>query len=255
MPRFSANITFLYRELPLPDRFAAAKADGFDAVELLVTEGIPTSVLADAAANAKIDVAMCNAPMGDFLEGGAGLSAVPGRESDFRSALAEALELAQALNCKKIHIGPSRVPTGSDMESCKRCLFDNLSFAAEYFQGEGIETLIEPLNNIEMPDICLSRVSDAISMLNSVGASNVALQFDIYHVAQMEPDYIDLLREHIERIGHIQFADFPGRAEPGTGTLDFGELFSLVDKLGYEGWMGAEYQPSQLTSATLAWLR
>ena len=255
MPRFSANITFLYRELPLPERFAAAKADGFDAVEILVTEGVSHPVLAAAAQGANIEVAMCNAPMGDFLTGGAGLSAVPGRESEFREALSEAGKLAQALNCKKVHIGPSRVAEGFTMQDCKACLTENLSFAAKFLHDIGIETLLEPLNNIEMPDICLSRVSDAISIMDEIGHSNVSLQFDVYHVAQMELDYIELLKAHISRVGHIQFSDIPGRGEPGTGELDFSRLFSLVDELGYDGWMGAEYQPSKPTSETMAWLR
>ena len=255
MPRFSANITFLYRQLPLPERFAAAKADGFDAVEILVAEGIPSPVLADAAKSADIEVAMCNVPMGDFLTGGVGLSAVPGRESEFREALSAAGELAEALACKKVHIGPSRVPAGTDREDCKRCLAENLSSAADYLQRIGIEALLEPLNNIDMPDIFLSRVSDAISIMDDVGHPNVSLQFDVYHVVRMEPDYLEVLKAHIHRIGHIQFADFPGRGEPGTGKLDFGQLFALVDELGYKGWMGAEYQPSRSTSETLAWLK
>ena len=254
MPRFSANITFLYRELTLPERFAAAKADGFNAVELLVTEGISNQVLATAAQSADIQVAMCNAPMGDFLTGGAGLSAVPGREAEFREALSEAGELAQALGCNKVHIGPSRVKAGSSVKECNECLAGNLTYAASYLQNIGIETLLEPLNNIEMPDICLSRVGHAISIMDDVGHSNVSLQFDVYHVAQMETDYIEVLKANIGRIGHIQFADLPGRGEPGTAELDFGRLFALVDELGYEGWMGAEYQPSRSTSETLAWL-
>ena len=254
MPRFSANITFLYRELPLTQRFAAAKNDGFAAVEILSPEGVSASDLAVAAEAADIAVAMCNAPMGDFVEGGSGLSAVPGREVDFRAAIEEARELALALGCTKVHIGPSRVPSNTNKSTCLDCLASNLSIAATLLGEHGIEAMIEPLNNIDMPDICLSRVDEAIGILDDIGYANAALQFDVYHVAQMEADYVPLLTQHIGRIGHIQFADRPGRGEPGSGDFDFEKFFSLIDELGYTGWLGAEYQPTSTTGDTLDWL-
>lgn len=255
MPRFSANITFLYRELPLTERFAAVKNDGFAAVELLSKEGVSAGDLAIAARAADIAVAMCNAPMGDFIDGGPGLSAVPGREDDFRAAIDEARELAVALDCSKVHIGPSRVPPNTNKSTCLDCLASNLSYAARLLGDHGIEAMIEPLNSIEMPDICLSRVDEAMKILDDIGSSHASLQFDVYHVAQMETDYAPLLNQYIDRIGHIQFADRPGRGEPGSGDFDFEKFFSLIDQLEYTGWLGAEYQPTTTTSETLGWLR
>jgi len=238
----------------LPERFAAAKVDGFDAVEILVAEGFSAGVLADSAVSAEIEVAMCNVAMGDFPGGGVGLSGVPGKQSEFRKALVDARSMAEKLACRKIHIGPSRVPAGLEWQACMDCLAENLHFAASYFADSGIETLIEPLNNIDTPDICLSRVSDAITLMDGTALPSVSLQFDVYHAAQMESDYIGLLSKHINRVGHIQFADVPGRGEPGSGNLDFKTLFDRIDALGYKGWVGAEYQPSKPASKTLSWL-
>jgi len=238
----------------LPGRFAAAKADGFDAVEILVTEGVSVDVLADSAVRAGIEVAMCNVSMGDFPGGGVGLSGVPAKKTEFRKALVDARNMADRFACKKVHIGPSRVPAGFERQVCMDCLAENLHFAAHYFAESGIETLIEPLNNIDTPDICLSRVSDALALMDGTALPNVSLQFDVYHAAQMEADYINLLSKYINRIGHIQFADVPGRGEPGSGNLDFETLFARIDALGYRGWVGAEYLPSKPAGETLGWL-
>ena len=239
----------------MPERFAAARSDGFDAVEILVTEGVTVDVLADSAAGAGIGVAMCNVSMGDFPGGGVGLSGVPTKQAEFRKAVVDARTMAEKLACRKIHIGPSRVPAGIDHQACMDCLAENLYFAANCFAASGIETLIEPLNNIDTPDICLSRVSDAIALMDETALPNVCLQFDVYHAAQMEANYIDLLSRYIQRVGHIQFADVPGRGEPGSGNIDFEALFARIDALGYSGWVGAEYQPSKPASETLTWLQ
>jgi len=254
MLQFDANITFLYRELPLVERFAAARADGFGAVEILSPEGVPIDQLASAAAAAGVEVALCNAPMGDFLDGGPGLSAVPGREAEFRRALEQARQMAVALSCHTVHLGPSRVPAGADRAHCLDVLAENLAFAARALAGDGITATIEPMNTTDYPDICLRTVADAHAVLANVDESNTALQFDIYHMAQMEDDVHESIAASIRSIGHFQFADVPGRHEPGSGTLDFAVLFRLIEDLGYKGFIGAEYLPSAATSASLAWL-
>lgn len=254
MLQFDANITFLYRELPLVERFAAARADGFGAVEILSPEGVAIDQLASAAAAAGIAVALCNAPMGDFLEGGPGLSAVPGREAEFRRALEQARQMAVALGCTTVHLGPSRVPAGADRAHCVDVLANNLAFAAGALAGDGITATLEPMNTTDYPDVCLRTVADAHAVLASVDEPNTALQFDVYHMAQMEEDLHASIAANIGSIGHFQFADVPGRHEPGSGTLDFAVLFRLIEDLGYKGHVGAEYLPSAATSASLAWL-
>jgi hydroxypyruvate isomerase len=254
MLHFDANITFLYRELPLVERFAAARADGFGAVEILSPEGVEIGRLASAAAAAGVNVALCNAPIGDFLDGGPGLSAVPGREAEFRRALEQARQMAVALGCQTVHLGPSRVPAGADRAHCLDVLAGNLAFAARALAGDGITATIEPMNTKDYPDICLRTVADAHAVLTAADESNTALQFDVYHMAQMEDDLHESIATSIRSIGHFQFADVPGRHEPGSGTLDFAALFRLIEDLGYRGFVGAEYLPSAATSASLGWL-
>lgn len=254
MLRFAANITLLYRELAIHERFAAARADGFDAVEILSPENATAGELASAARSAGIGVALCNAPLGDFLDGGPGLSAVPGREADFRQAIEAARRMAVALDCRTLHIGPSRVPEGFERPVCLDVLTANLAHAARALADYGITATVEPLNTRDVPAVCVYSTADALKVLDDAGEANTALQFDIYHAARMEVNVAALLEEHIARIAHIQFADAPGRHEPGSGTLDFRGIFALIDRLGYAGYLGAEYIPTSATASSLAWL-
>ncbi len=255
MLKFSANLTFMYRELPLVERFAAARQDGFDAVEIISPENASIPDLANAATDAGIDIILCNAPVGDFLEGGPGLSAVPGREAQFRKGIDMVRQVAEMLSCPSVNIGPSRIAEGSDKTECLDVLARNLAYAADMLAEANIQALIEPLNTYDIPNTCLSRVEDALTVLNEAGQVNAGLQFDIYHMAQMESDFMTLLEDHIGRIGHIQFADVPGRGEPGSGELDFGAIFELINRLDYTGFIGAEYKPVHTTSESLDWLR
>lgn len=254
MLRFAGNITMLYREMPILHRFAAARADGFDAVEILSPENATVEELATAARSAGVGVVLCNAPAGDFLSGGPGLSATPGREADFRQAIEQARRMAKALHCPTLHIGPSRVPHGIARSDCLEVLTINLASAAAVLAGDGITATVEPLNTLDFPDICLFSVADALKILNDAGEPNTALQIDIYHAARMGLDIPALITRHITRIGHFQFADSPGRHEPGSGDLDFAQIFALIDDLGYVGYLGAEYAPTTATASSLAWL-
>jgi hydroxypyruvate isomerase len=251
--RFDANVTMLYRERPLGERFAAARSDGFTAVEILILEGESVDGLASAARQAGVDVVLCNAPMGDFLEGGPGLSAVPGREADFRRAIEQARKTAVALRCPTVHIGPSRVPPGLTRDACLAVLRDNLAFAAGMLAADDIVATIEPMNTIDVPDVCLDGFADAVVVMDAANQPNTALQLDLYHAARMRVDLPSIIERHMNRIGHIQFADVPGRHEPGSGELPFAELFGLIDSLGYSGYLGAEYRPLHTTPESLGW--
>jgi len=255
MLRFDANITMLYRERPLVERFAAARDDGFSAVEILSPENSSIDELQTAATGAGVDVVLCNAPMGDFLEGGPGMSGVPGREAQFRSAIEQARKMAVSLKCPNVHIGPSRIPATAGKDDCLNVLARNLEMAAGVLARDGITATIEPMNNVDFPDVCLSSVADALSVLDAAGRDSVALQFDIYHMARMENDLLDTIKKNIGRIAHFQFADLPGRHEPGSGELDFPAIFGLIDSLNYEGHLGAEYLPSGASSDSLGWFR
>ena len=253
MPRFSANRTFLFRELALLDRFAPARNAGFTAMEILSPEDAAVAELAAPARNAGLYVALCNAPMGDFIEGGPGLSAVPGRQAEFRDAIGQARAMADALQCRRVHIGPTRVPAGVSWQDCYDVYLENVVYAADQLAQSGITITVEPLNSIDTPDIFLSRVEQGLRVIDEAGKSNVLLQFDVYHASRMEDKYMAVLEANIRRIGHVQVADTPGRGEPGSGELDFPALFNLLDRLSYDGWVGAEYQPSTVTEKTLDW--
>jgi hydroxypyruvate isomerase len=255
MPRFSANITFLFREFPLTQRFHAARKAGFSAVEILSDENTPVDELALACRSSAMQVALINVPMGDFTAGGPGLSAVPGRQSEFREAVCRSIAMADALACDRIHIGASLVPAEASWQDCYRTYVRNVGFAIEKMADSDITLTLEPLNNLDSPAVFLHRVEQALRVIDELDMPRLMLQFDVYHMARMEEDYLSLLEDNIERIGHIQIADVPGRGEPGSGTLDFPRLFKRLDQLGYDGWVGAEYLPSRATEETLGWFR
>lgn len=253
MIRFDANLTFLFRERPLPERFAAARAVGFSGVELLVTEGAPPDTLACAARKAGVEVVLCNAPMGDFLAGGLGLSGAPGREREFAGAIKEAAALAATLSCLRIHVGPSRLEAGASRAAALAVLRENLRIAAEILGEVGVEALVEPLNTNDVPDVLLYDLDECAAIIGDIGAENLKLQFDVYHMSQMQPSIVSAFSRHIERIGHVQFADAPGRGAPGSGEIDFPAFFETVEKSDYQGWLGAEFNPGE-NPAPFAWL-
>jgi len=255
MLKFDANITFMFRELPILERFVAAKKAGFSGVEILSPEDASPQSIAEAVRQAEIEVVLCNAHMGDFIQGGLGLSAVPGREKEFSNAIELARKMAKQFDCPRIHVGPSRVAEGDDRSRYIDTLVKNLKLASEVLGKAGIEVLVEPLNTVDMPDILLSSVDETLDVIDATGCNNIKLQFDIYHLSQMEADPLAQLEKHIHRIGHIQFADCPGRAEPGTGKIKFNDYFEKLNDLGYQGWVGAEYMPTKQTEETLHWLQ
>jgi len=255
MPKFNANITFLFREYPILERFNAAKLAGFNAVEILSPEAASIKDLANAATDADIDIVLCNAPIGDFLEGGYGISAVPGRQAEFRKSFDRALTMASEIGSPYIHLGPSRMAQEMKRTSYIETLIDNVRYAADSVKNKNILLSLEPLNSNDMPDVFLSRIEETIRVIDLAGCDCVKLQFDIFHMFQMEEKMMELLESHINKIGHIQFADYPGRGQPGTGIIDFEAVFSLIDRLDYKGWVGAEYIPQGSTIESLDWLR
>jgi len=255
LPRFSANITFLFRQLAITERFQAAREAGFQAVEILMPEDASIDELAAAAKKSGVQVVLCNAPCGDFFEGGAGLSAVPDREEEFRQAILDARAMATALQCPTVHIGPSRVPPGFARQDCMDVYRKNVRWAAQAMADSGITATIEALNSEDNPGIFLNSFEQALQVLDQLDEPSLKLQFDVYHVARSGGDYLSLLAAHVHRIAHLQFADVPGRGEPGSGRLDFAALFTQLDSLGYSGWAGAEYHPTTTTEESLDWFR
>ena len=254
MPRFAANLGFLFPEHAFLDRFEAARRAGFGAVEFAAPYGYSTSEIAARLADHRLACVLINLPMGDRAKGDYGIACRPGREREFRVSVARGIEYAHALGVPQVNCIAGVALPGEDRERLREILVTNLGFAAREFKAAGLGLLVEPLNDIDVPGFLVPRAHDVVAVLDAVGADNAALQFDIYHNAMMEEDVDALLGELAPRIRHVQFADAPGRGEPATGRLDFASLFARVDGIGYGGWVSAEYRPTRPTAATLSWL-
>ncbi len=254
MPRFSANISVLFTEHDPLERFAAAADAGFAAVEIQFPYDHLPEELAKAREAAGVEVALFNIPAGDMPAGERGIACLPGREAEFRAGVARTAEYAEALDCAAVNVLAGLLPEGLDRESALDTLAGNLALAGEEMAKLGVTVLAEAVNDKTMPGFVINRTSDAVAAIERAGHPNLAIQADIFHMAMMEEDIVPALRSCAPHLGHIQFADAPGRHQPGTGDLDFAAIFAGIDGLGYDGWVGAEYQPSGKTEASLGWL-
>jgi hydroxypyruvate isomerase len=255
MPRFAANLSLLFTEHAFLDRFAAAAAAGFRAVEFQFPYGHEAEDIREAAAAADVPVVLFNIGAGDLMEGGPGLAAMPERRSAFGAAVDQAIHYAEILKPGCLNVLAGVPPAEADREACLDTLVANLQRAADGAAELGITVTAEFINTESRPGFLLSTADQTVAALDMAGRPNLAMQFDLYHAAIMEPDPLAALRDHLPRIAHIQFADYPGRGEPGTGQLDFETFFLDLDRLGYAGWVGAEYNPSHATEETLEWLK
>jgi len=243
----------MFRELPLLERFAAARAAGFHGAEIQALDEGDPGAMATAAGAAGIEVVLVNVGMGDFRTGGPGLSGVPGRVGQFREAAARTLDAAVTLGAGRIHLGPSRVPPGISRADCLAVYRDNLAWAADAAAGHPATLLIEALNVVESPTILLSDLEEVVQLIEESRSDRVGLQFDIYHAAMNGLDIRAAFQSCLRHIRHIQFADAPGRHEPGTGTIDFPLILAAIAESSYVGWAGAEYFPAASTAASFAW--
>jgi hydroxypyruvate isomerase len=253
MPRFAANISMLFTELPLAERFAAARAAGFTGVEMQMPYAEPATRLAAAAAAAGVAVALINVPPGDMMQGGPGLACVPGREGMFREALDRAVEYARALRPANVNVLAGRNPEGVSRDDCLRTLAANLRRAADAMAAIGVGVTTEAINDRDNPGFLLHTRAEALAAIDLAGDPRLRLQYDFYHMHIMGDDFARALATDVARIGHMQFADAPGRNEPGTGAIDFAAVFAAIDRSGYDGWVGAEYRPSGATADSLVW--
>lgn len=253
MPKLAANLSTLFAELPFLDRFAAAKAAGFAAVEFQAPYQFPAAELAARAAETGLRVVLFNAPMGDVAAGERGLAAQPGREADFDATIETALSYARELGCKQIHVLAGRA---TDARAAQEEVYvANLRRAAARAGKDGVTLLIEPLNARDNPGYFLGTTAQAVALLDRVACENVALQFDFYHCQISEGDLAEHARTLFGRYPHVQIANVPGRHEPDQGEINFAFLLDLLDALGYGGWVGCEYRPKEGTLAGLGWAR
>ncbi len=256
MPRFAANLSFLYPELGFLDRFAAASKDGFDAVEFAFAYDVAGDAIATRLADNGLRQVLINAPPGDLQAGERGLACLPGREDAFRrSLLDQALPLAQRLGCPRVHVMAGTAPPGADKARLRDTFVANLCWAAAQAATAGIELLIEPINPRDVPGYALNLQAEAHAIVTQVAADNLKVQMDLYHCQIVEGDVAMKLRRYLPtgRVGHLQIAGVPQRHEPDVGELFHPYLFELIDQLGYNGTVGAEYRPRRDTSAGLNW--
>ena len=254
MLRFAASITMLFRELPPVERFAAAGAAGFGAVEMQNPYVLPAAELARARAASGLPVVLINTPSGDHAAGDRGFGAVPGREADFEKGFATALDYAGALGAGMIHV-LAGVPGGStDPAEADRVFLANLKRALAASRSSGVRLLLEPLNPYDFPGYHLSTFAHARRLIETVGDERLGLQLDLFHRQRSEGDLDGGLRGYIDIARHIQIAGPPHRSEPDTGEVNFPYLLGVIEELGYKGWIGAEYNPVGDTVAGLGWL-
>ena len=252
--RFCVNVSILFTEVPLLERFARARDAGFDAVELWWPRGEDLSAVRAAIEDAGVDVVVLNFDAGDMPAGDRGLISDPGRQEAFRANVPVALELAQAVGCTKLN-----ALAGHELPGLERAQLelarDNVRFAADAARAQGAEILIEAVNTYENGPYLLPRTQVASDFARSVGRENVRLQYDAYHMQRMEGDLTATIERHIGEIAHVQIADSPGRGQPGTGEINFDYVLRRLAELGYDGHVGLEYKaPAGDTEGSLEWL-
>ena len=253
MPRFSINVSFMLTDLPFLERFRAAAELGFAAVDVQFPYDHPAEAVARAARSAEVEVVLINLPAGDRAAGDLGIAALPGRETEFRDGAARALDYARALGTRRVNILAGRPPPDAAAERCRAVMAENLAYAAALFAPEGITVMLEPVNGRDAPGFFLQTTEDALAVIELAGVENLKVQFDLYHRQIMQGDLIPALERHLPQIAHIQFADTPGRHQPGSGEINFERVFAAIDALGFQGWVGAEYIPSGPLADSLAW--
>src|SRR5919205_154465 len=223
MPKFAANLSLMFKEVDFLDRFAEAARAGFTGVEFLFPYDHEPGEIAERLKANDLTQALFNCPPGNWEAGERGIGCLPGREAEFRDGVERAVTYARALDCKLLH--------------CRA----------------GIRVLIEPINTRDIPGYFVNYTQQAAELVRDVGAPNVAIQFDIYHAQIMQGDLARTIERYIGQIAHMQLADNPGRHEPGTGEINYPFLFDFVDRIGYRGWIGCEYNPAGRTTEGLGW--
>ena len=255
MPRLAANLSLLFPEIDFRDRFAAAKRTGFRFVEYQFPYAWPAAEVAGCAREAAVEVVLHNLPAGDASRGERGIACLPGRESEFREGVERAIEYARAARCPRLNCLAGVAPPGIARERLCETFVENLRHAAARLKAAGIRLLIEPINPVTLPGFFLNTSRQAERVLAAAGSDNLAIQYDIFHMQIAEGDLARTIERLLPKIGHLQLADVPGRHEPGTGEINFPWLLAHIDRLGYAGWIGCEYNPLGDTVAGLTWAK
>ncbi|WP_145555143.1 HPr family phosphocarrier protein [Yersinia canariae] len=255
MPKFAANLSMMFTEVPFLDRFKAAKDAGFRAVEFLFPYDYPAAQLAEKLKEQNLQQVLFNTSPGNIHGGEWGLAALPGREKDARCNIDLALEYALALACPSIHVMAGVIPEGADRKKYQQVFVDNIRYAAGRFAEHNINVMIEALNPKIKPNYLFSSQYEALDLINLIERPNVFLQLDLFHAQIVDGNLSHLITEFAGRYGHIQIASVPNRHEPDEGEINYSYLFGLFDEVNYNGWIGCEYHPRAGTLAGLDWIR
>lgn len=254
MPKFAANLTMLYADSPFPARFGRASASGFRYVEYMFPYEHDLSALAAALADNGLQQVLFNLPAGDWAAGERGIAALPHRVDEFRSGVQRAVEIAQALNVHQLNCLVGKRDPEVPLNEQRRVMIENLRCAADTLAAAGITLLVEMLNPYDVPGFLIDSPRAAFEVQEQVGSANLKVQYDVYHAQRSQGELANTIRSHLDRIGHIQVADNPGRHQPGTGEINYRFLFEFLDAIGYTGYVGLEYVPTGTTEESLAWV-
>ncbi len=254
MPRFAANLSMMFNEVSFLDRFKAAAESGFSAVEFLFPYEYSPEEVADKAKAAGVQVVLFNMPAGNWAAGERGLTGLPEREQEFREGAAKAIEYAVILGVPRLHAMAGVAPAGADRTACRATLITNLKYAAAELAKHNLTLLLEAINTRDIPGFLVNTQKESAEICEAVGAPNMKMQMDLYHMQVMEGDLATSLKRYASMCGHIQIAGCPERHEPDTGEIRYEYLFKLLDEIGYPGWLGCEYRPAGKTTEGLRWL-
>jgi len=254
MPRFAANLSFQFQDIPFLDRFAAAAAAGYRAVEFMSPYEHAPEVVAERLKASNLENVLINMPPGDWAAGDRGIACIPGREEEFRKGVATAITYARALKTPRVHAMAGLVPAGSTRAACKDTYIANLRYAAEQLAAVGIILVIEPINTRDIPDFFLNPQAERGDFSDAAGP-NLRMQMDCYHIQITEGDITTKLKKYAALCEHIQIAGVPERHEPDTGEVNYTYFFKVLDDIGYKGWIGCEYRPAGKTVDGLGWFK
>jgi hydroxypyruvate isomerase len=254
MPKFAANLSMLFTEHPFLERFARAKAAGFQAVEFLFPYEYESSAIADELRRNELEQVLFNLPAGDFTAGDRGMANDPSRVEEFRAGVHKGLKIAAEVGCGRLNCLAGLRLRDVPEETQTTTLIENLRYAADAAAHAGVLQVVEPLNAFDAPGYFLPTPASGFAIVERAGHPNLLLQYDVYHAQRMSGNLAATIAARIDLIGHVQIADSPARNEPGTGEINYPFVLQALDDAGYDGWVSLEYRPRNTTEASLRWL-
>lgn len=251
--KLAVNLSMIFTEVPLLERFALAAQHGFQHVEIQFPYELSIEQIQTQLNQHQLSLCLINVPAGDLMQGGNGIAGIPGQEENFRAAVQQAIEYAKALNVPSVNILAGKKPVEFEYTTCFTTLADNLKFVCSEFTQHGIQPVFEMINGFDMPNFLIQTVADALKLLEQVNHPALKMQFDCYHMARMNENLLEALDANLNQIGHIQFADVPGRHEPNTGNINYAEIFKFINQSTYQGFIAAEYRPLNHSNDSFEW--